>query len=474
MPVNLNAPLKWTATNADEKAMLDDLQGNILNGHGRRSTLNMFIRFGTDQAKARAFVRTVGAMTMSMHDQLKAAAIFKATGQSAPVFVSLMLTRAGYDALGAAGKAPTGDVAFDQGLAARAGQFNDPPLAKWDEGYRGPLHALVLIAGEPDSATNWTSAMVESKGTQILNLLSGAGTVVATETGRAIFKTQQSNDDGTKPEEGIEHFGYVDGRSQPLLLVESIAKEADGNDGVSVWDPSFPLKQVLVADPASAGGKGFGSFFVFRKLDQNVKAFKAEEAALGATLNNGELAGATIVGRFEDGTPVVLQRADGMGEPVPNNFDYASDPKGVRCPMHAHIRKSNPRGDSVRAGLATLAEERSHIMARRGITYGKRNKVLDPTDEPVQDVGLLFAAYQSSIVTQFEFTQSLWVNNAGFPVAGTGIDPIIGQPGKAQLKHNKLWGDPSKGKKAAPFGGHVKMRGGGYFFAPSRSTLLSM
>jgi Dyp-type peroxidase family len=474
MAVNLNAPLKWRSANADETAMLDDLQGNILNGHGRRSTLDMFIRFGADQAKARAFVKKVGAMTMSMHDQLKASDVFKATGTSAPVFVTLLLSRAGYDALGASSKAPTGDIAFDQGMAARAGQFNDPPLAEWDEGYRGALHALVIIGGEPDSATKFTSAMVESKGTQILNLLSGAGTVVATETGRAIFKTQQPNEDGTKPEEGIEHFGYVDGRSQPLLLQESIDKEADGNDGISVWSPSFPLKQVLVKDPGSAGGKGFGSFFVFRKLDQNVKAFKAAEAALGATMHNGELAGAEIVGRFEDGTPVVLQRADGMGEPVPNNFDYASDPKGVRCPMHAHIRKSNPRGDSVRAGLSDLASERSHIMARRGITYGKRNKVLDPSDEPTKDVGLLFAAYQSDIANQFEFTQTLWVNNPGFPVAGTGIDPIIGQPGKASLKHNKQWGDPAKGKQAGQFGGHVKMRGGGYFFAPSRSTLLAM
>lgn len=479
MPVNLNAPLKWTAANADEKKMLDDLQGNILNGHGRRSTMNMFIRFGTDQAKARAFVKAVGAITMSMHDQLKFAEVFKANqaanrSTSTPAFVTLLLTKAGYVALGATGKAPAGDVAFNQGLAARAGQFNDPPVAEWDEGYRGAIHALVIVAGEPDSDTSFVSAMVETKGTQVLNLLSGAGTVLATETGRAIFKTQQPNEDGKKPQEGIEHFGYVDGRSQPLLLQESIDKEADGNDGISVWSPAFPLKQVLVKDPGSAGGTGFGSFFVFRKLDQNVKAFKAEEETLGVALGTGEQAGATIVGRFEDGTPVTLQRADGMGEPVPNNFDYAGDAKGVRCPMHAHIRKSNPRGDSVRAGFATLASERSHIMARRGITYGKRNSVVDPTDEPTKDVGLLFMAYQADIARQFEFTQATWVNNPDFPVPGTGIDPIIGQPGKASLKHNKAWGDPSQDKKAAPFGGHVRMRGGGYFFAPARSTLLTI
>lgn len=473
MALNLNAPLKWTTANAQELAMLDDLQGNILKGHGRRSTLNMFIRFGANQAAARTFVRAVGALVVSAHQQLKDVEIFKAGGPSASTFVTMLLTKAGYDALGAGTKIPpTSDGgAFAGGLASRTAILADPPVAQWDAGFQGAIHALVLVGADPDSDTKWTSAKLDAMEMKIVTLLGAAGIVVHKEKGRAIFKTQED----PKEKEGIEHFGYVDGRSQPLLLQESIDAEADGNDGISVWSPAFPLKQVLVADPGSTGGKGFGSFFVFRKLEQNVKAFKAEEEALGTSLNNGELAGATIVGRFEDGTPVVLQRNDHADSPVMNNFDYAADPKGVRCPMHAHIRKSNPRGDSVRAGLSTLDQERSHIMARRGITYGTRNKVTDPTDEPTAGVGLLFMAYQSNIANQFEFTQATWVNNPAFSVAGTGSDPIIGQPGKAQLKHNKIWGDPSKGKTPpTPFGGHVTLKGGGYFFAPARSTLLTI
>ncbi len=471
MAINLDAPLKWTAANAQELAILDDLQGNILKGHGRRSTINLFIKFGSDQAKARAFVKAVGALTTSGHQQLKDVETFKATGVSAPTFVTLLLSKAGYDALGVATKIPVANDggAFAAGMAARGTALADPPIARWDAGFQDAIHALVIIGANPDSDTKWTSVKADAMGTKILNLLGSAGAVAATEHGRAIFRKQESNEI-----EGIEHFGYVDGRSQPLLLRESIQDEADGNDGISVWDPTFPLRQVLVADPGSAGGKSFGSFFVFRKLEQNVKAFKADEEALGTLLNNGELSGATVVGRFEDGTPVVLQRDDHADSPVMNNFDYAGDTKGVRCPMHAHIRKSNPRGDSVRAGFSTLAKERSHIMARRGITYGKRNHVIDPTDEPSGKVGLLFMAYQSNIANQFEFTQSTWVNNAGFVAPGTGIDPIIGQPGRAHLKHNKVWGDPSKGKQAADFGGHVTLKGGGYFFAPARSTLLSL
>jgi Dyp-type peroxidase family len=482
MALNLDASLPEGAATGDTLAMLDDLQGNILKGHGRHATINMFIRFGADQAKARAFVKAVGALTISARTQLDQIAKHKADPNFVtPVFVTLMLSKAGYAALGASAKAPTGDAGFDAGLLARRASLNDPLAAKLDAGYRNDPHAFVLIAGDPDDeATFGPASRVETTATKVLNLLSGAGTVVATETGRAIFRTQEEDLPAgqDKSKEGIEHFGYVDGRSQPLLMKEQITKEATGGDGITVWNPEFPLRQVLVKDPGSTGGKTFGSFFVFRKLDQNVKAFKAEEAVLGGNgpngLNTGEQAGATIVGRFEDGTPIVLQRAEGAGEPVMNNFGYNADPAGVRCPLHAHIRKTNPRGDSARFNLDTEANERKHIMARRGITYGTRNSIVDPTDEPTKDVGLLFMAYQSSIVNQFEFTQIFWANNASFPKSGTGIDPIIGQPGKASLKHNKKWGDPSANTKAGSFGGHVTMRGGGYFFAPARSTLLAM
>jgi len=43
------------------------------------------------------------------------------------------------------------------------------------------------------------------------------------------------------------------------------------------------------------------------------------------------------------------------------------------------------------------------------------------------DRGLLFLAYQTSIVDQFEFVTKNWVNNADFKENGTGFDPIIGQ-----------------------------------------------
>ncbi|MGO8041154.1 hypothetical protein AB9E11_35780, partial [Rhizobium leguminosarum] len=67
-------------------------------------------------------------------------------------------------------------------------------------------------------------------------------TIVGTQDGLGLH-----NDN----EEGIEHFVYVDGRSQPLFLLEDIDAEENATDGIANWDPAFPLEQVIVPVPAS-------------------------------------------------------------------------------------------------------------------------------------------------------------------------------------------------------------------------------
>jgi len=463
MTINLDDALAWKSASPDELAMLSDLQGNILKGHGRHATRLLFLQFGKDVTRARKFVRDISILLISAKEQLRQAEAFKLVKVSGGPFVSFYLSFEGYQALDLAESAPE-DATFRQGMKARGGDLSDPPVAALDRGYRGAIHALVLIAGDPDSKASWTSSAVDDLETKILNLLGGGGKVVASEAGRAIFNAGGG---------GLEHFGYVDGRSQPLLLKEDVAREVD-EGGIDVWDPKFPLKQVLVRDPGSTSPTAFGSYFVFRKLEQNVKAFKKAEEDLGAAAGNGELAGATVVGRWEDGTSVELFGDDGHVDPISNNFTYASDPAGARCPVHAHVRKTNPRGESATKFGIPLESERAHIMARRGIPYGRRTSTVDPKDEPEGGVGLLFMAYQSDIANQFEFTQISWANNENFLDGGTGIDPIIGQGTPSLLRHPKGWNDPAAGSVDKVFGGFVTMKGGEYFFAPARSTLASL
>jgi deferrochelatase/peroxidase EfeB len=110
-------------------------------------------------------------------------------------------------------------------------------------------------------------------------------------------------------------------------------------------------------DPYAASQQDcFGSYLVFRKLEQNVRGFKHREEQLARWLglkgSAVQKAGALIMGRFTDGTPLTSSAVNGMNEGVPNNFNYAEDTDGTRCPFSAHIRKVNPRGDSASPGRA--------------------------------------------------------------------------------------------------------------------------
>jgi Dyp-type peroxidase family len=270
--------------------------------------------------------------------------------------------------------------------------------------------------------------------------------------------------------DGVEHSIGTMGLC--LFLRGDIDREAS-TGGIAQYDPSALLGQFVLVDPLD--GDGFGSFFVFRKLEQDVAGFKAAEQHLAGTLSlvgdDRERAGAQIVGRFQDGTPLTMANAEG-GVPVRNDFNYGADANASRCPFQGHIRKTHPRGSSA----GGLAFDNTVQMARRGITYGHRLQDPDSKaliDQPNDGVGLLFMSYQASIDSQFHFMQTQWANNEGFPNAGVGIDPVIGQVGTQEQQ----W-FPTFGSTASPrsehVGGFVKLKGGDYFYAPSVGGLKSL
>lgn len=450
--------------------MLQNLQGNILKGHGRESTINVF--FKIDPAKAAdmgAALREIANFHLtSASKQLHETGQFQTGGTPGNTLVALMLSAAGYDALGKKSAAPASPI-FAKGMKADT-SLGDPLVATWEKPFQEDIHGMLLIA---DVDIN----RMRIKRDDLVTLLKAAGaTIVHQQIGGALKN---------KAGKGIEHFGYVDGRSQPLMLAEDIDKEIT-ETGNSEWDPEFSLAAALVPDPGVGDAVSFGSFFIFRKLEQDVRGFKRREQGLADALKltgeARELAGALAVGRFEDGTPVTLaDEAKGL-EP-PNNFTYKTD--SGRCPLHAHIRKVNPRGTG---GFEKEPEERKHLMPRRGIPYEDKPRLTHPSTLPESesladfdanvapllptgDVGLLFMAYNRDLATQFQFTQQTWANNAAFPkTSPTGIDPVIGVGTGAQQWHN-VWDKPASGTTPFSFQGFVKMRGGEYFFAPSLSFL---
>lgn len=461
------------------KTFLSDLQGNILKGHGRDHTVNCFLRFDGCPARIGAALAALveDDLITSAAAQIAGTAALKDGGRRDVPVAFLFITQSGYEKLGRAAVA-TPDQPFTDGMVNRT-NLGDRH-SEWEHRLKHGIDAMLLAAcdapWDEDNSTKYAEAGAVAHADMLMARLAPAGIVEqAREIGRA-----RKNGDG----EGIEHFGYVDGRSQPLLTKAEVDKEPKLKGPDFTWNPAFsPLDTVLVPDPNGAHGPdSFGSYFVFRKLEQNVWGFKKSEQdladALGLTGDDREKAGAMVVGRFEDGTPFVLDQNE-AGPPVRNDFTYADDPDGAICPFHAHIRKTNPRGDSVRELGQTDAKERGHIMARRGITYGDRTDDPDDPDiarKPETGNGLLFMSYQRSLTDQFEFTQQAWANNGSFVAGpGTGIDPVIGQDPGAATPFEYQWPNPSgsKGHISCAFPQHVKMLGGAYFFAPSLSAIRS-
>ena len=485
MAIDLNAEL-IDSNDPTFQGMLSRLQGNILKGHGRDHSVNIFVEFDEVTGEVREhLIAVAGRLVTSAQQQHIETRHFKEFGVPGGLFGNFFLTAKGYRALGFTDAQLGGafveepppfllhpDLAlgFKEGMQAQGEALHDPAPATWEEGFgEGRIDAMILLADDDE-------AYLLREARALITELETFSTVLTVERGTAL-----RTDEG----EGIEHFGYVDGRSQPIFFSTDLPGEGSNDK----WNPAEPLKLVLVEDKTVTAEDAFGSYFVFRKLEQDVRRFTVREHALADQLelvgSDRERAGAMAVGRFRDGTPLTLSQTDGFLPTKENNFKYDTDPEGAKCPFHAHIRKTNPRGDIERElGGTEETAERPHRIVRRGIPYGKRNRHPNAfqalEDLPTDGVGLLFACFQASIPNQFAFMQSAWANNDEFVNDGTkehpitGEDPIIGQrprPGAAGVPPavaqawSTVWDQPET--QELTFGNFVTLKGGEYFFAPS-------
>ena len=419
------------------RAILENLQGNILKAHGLDQSIHIFIRFrqaditagagptAAEVEAARRFLGTLldGALSGADGRPIR---VTSAAAQKRPMngaidepFVSVALAKSGYDFLN---EMKLDDPAFIGGMAARGHAWNDPPPDDWELGLRTEPHALITLAD--------TEGQFDGSSQALWAHLISHVDIVGSEIGAARYELVNG------ARQRVEHFGYVDGHSQPVLL----KSQADRLPRGLSWDPVFGPETVLVPCPHRDDESGFGSYLVFRKLEQNVAAFKgavaaraaaASGASAGLTLPRREaVAGAEAVGRFEDGTPLaVAPSPSGRPPPPDNDFTYSSPPWRP-VPADAHTLLMNPRDGT----------ERANLFPRRGITYGAPAPSaylgLAHAVHPEGGVGLLFMGYMSDIAGQFEELQKRTVGDAMF---GGGR--------------------------------FVRLLGGGYFFAPSLAGL---
>lgn len=480
--LTLNNPIN--EADLSTRDWLGKLQGNILRGHGRDFGVYIFFSFSDPSPETcRGALRSLAERYVTCaRQQYDDTVLYRRTGLPGRLFGSLFLTAAGYSHLKfdlthfqepEEQKPDPGDprVTFADGMQRAVDELGDPPVDKWACEYQLPIHAMLLLADDDEP-------YLGRIGADVVRELSASCTVRACERGRAL-----RNENG----DGIEHFGYVDGRSQPLFLADDFKINASndrkaerGGGLIKLWDPLEPLERVLRPDPFGPDDDCFGSFLVFRKLEQNVRAFVARERQLADALRftgeDRERAGALVVGRFRDGSPIAVSKTSGWLPVEDNNFNYNQDPLGQRCPLHAHIRKVNPRGDKEEDQPTT--DDRTRRIARRSIAYGRRRPCPAASDAlehlPTKDVGLLFMCFQASIRRQFAFMQKRWCNNRDFLVAKVGVDPLVGQ-GDATVDPQQ-WRARYNGTEGTPFdfNGFVQLKGGEFFFAPSVAFLKNL
>ncbi|MBW4638258.1 MAG: Dyp-type peroxidase [Gloeocapsa sp. UFS-A4-WI-NPMV-4B04] len=443
------------------KTLLKDLQGNILNGHGRDYSVHLFLQFKPTQINAvKQWVQIFSQKYLkSAEQQSDESSQYRHKKISGGLFANLFLSCKGYQYLEIDTSKIPGDKPFRLGMQDADIQkffLKDPPVANWETGFQQKTDALIVIA---DDDLKYLEKFVNDISTE----LSEVAEIVQRDDGFILRNEQKQI---------IEHFGYVDGISQPLFLKRQITNYQANNPDFSKWDHRAPLSIILVKDPNGKTEDSYGSYLVYRKLEQNVQKFREQVRNLAQKLSiNEPLAGALAVGRFQDGTPVTLSDVPTQAIPS-NNFNYDLDTNATKCPFHAHIRKTNPRGDTGRVESSpgfddALKMERNHRIARRSVSYGES----DHTKEPTTGSGLLFLCFQANIENQFNVIQAKWANLVNFVQVGVGPDPLIGQPEGTQ-KWPKKWGElESEGYN---FEVPVKMIGGEYFFAPSLSFLKNL
>ncbi|WP_159586709.1 cytochrome P450 [Chelativorans xinjiangense] len=297
--------------------------------------------------------------------------------------------------------------------------------------------------------------------------------------------------------QAVEHFGFADGISQPVVTgtrranapVPSMHLVAPGEFLLGYKDESgfYPLTPTVPSSRDSCGAlpavesehqplfgaksqlRDFGrngSFVVVRQLEQHVETFhaycrKAATMARSQTGNpaiNARWISAKMVGRWPDGTSLVRNPNGRKARKPDNDFSYAAeDPLGLRCPFGSHVRRSNPR-DSLGDDRETqIRLNNRHRILRCGRSY-----------ERGSEKGLLFMCLNADIERQYEFMQQSWVSATTFHGLLAEKDPTIGANG-GEGRFTIPSSDGSLVLTGLPE--FVTTRGGGYFFMPSRSSL---
>lgn len=443
-----------------------DIQGFAARGYNFHFARFLFLKFADKQKGCECIGRLIKHVTTAE----------RWDDRSKPdTTVNVAFTYKGLVALGLPeASLLTFPVEFVQGMKARAAILSDTGKNSphhWDLVWHEEVHAWLGVFGR-------TLSDLERRCSELHGLLQegGGAAVIGSQDAAAL----QINGQFTSK----EHFGYTDGFGNPEFLgLEKNKQPGQGKlteDGK--WTP-LATGELLLEYADEAGELPVaplphllacnGTFMVYRKLHQNVRTFREYLKEKGGLYSGGpEKLASKFIGRWRDGTPVEVSpdREDPAIVQDQNrnvDFTFGKDLDGTRCPVGAHIRRTNPR-DAFGFNGALVNRRR---ISRRGMPYGPYT----PEDEPgsdEQDQGIIFMALNASIFRQFEFVQQQWIEYGNDARQGNDKDVLIGNHGghgKFMIQGSTDPGNPPFLCGALP--NFVELRGGDYFFMPSITAL---
>ena len=465
----------------DVKLDLGELQGLLTSAFPRSPAARYLLVELPDPARARAWLSTViGRVTFAdtVDEQIRGL-----RGADRPN-LNVAFTAAGLTALGLTRDRMTDfSREFREGMVTPHRQRvlgdlpdtpGDPQRWRWGGPQNPAVHGVLLAFGSTETELDGLCG-------EVLDPATGVRVVHAMTTlGLA----------GTR-----EHFGFRDAIASPW--VAGLHRPRAAPDRLPAGE--MVLGHVDLTgrpEPYPSIGRD-GSYLVIRQLAQDVAGFWS---GLRAAVGDGQAVrwAAKMTGRWPDGTPLAREPVRPIADPT-DDFGYRDDPDGIRCPLGAHIRRTNPRDGLGAKPADSVALVNRHRIFRRGRTFGTPAPPetwpagIDPVlaeggaDRGADgggvggaadgggERGVLFLGLGASLARQFEFVQQSWINNPKFGGLYDENDPITGSA------HPRLTGSASGFAFTAPGPvlndrvelptKYVTCLGGGYFFLPGRRAL---
>lgn len=424
-----------------------NIQAGILLPYERRFGCFVFLEFTGSPKKVASWIQEqIWSKISTTSDQMLERKD-ETTSNEKKILISFFLSGRGYQTLdsGHSEIYSVNDPLFKKGMNSYESRIatNDPPqTAGWAKEYQFKADALLYIAGD-------SSQIIQKQveGLIASSIASKAVTPLHQQWGQTLYRNGHT----------IEPFGYRDNITNPTFFDHSQVTEEHFKIALDDYE---------------------GSYLVFRKLEQNVELFNQKILALSQQLNvTKAYAEALVMGRFKNGTPLHLSNLpldyDQQPEAIKIALDafdqgiigYEGDRKGSKCPLHAHIRKANPRN------------ERSHLLRKYKTSPPYTGQIVRrsiPYKDKSGEVGLLFLCFQRSLIHQYKVVQLDWLNKP------FSIDPVAGHPNQPPKKEpspnswNRNWNQKTSPKVSFSFNHVIRFRGGEYFYAPSKKSLMEL